>query len=63
MKDLLAALGLALVIEGLAYAAFPDAMRRMVEQITRMPPSGLRMVGLMTAGVGLIGVWLARKIL
>lgn len=61
MRDLAAALALALVIEGLAWAAFPEGMRRMVAGLLSLPAETLRMVGLFAAILGLLGVWLARS--
>lgn len=63
MTDLTTALALVLVIEGLAWAAFPEAMKRMMAQVLIMPPDLLRMVGLFMAVLGLGGVWLARAVL
>ncbi|EME69075.1 hypothetical protein H261_15120 [Paramagnetospirillum caucaseum] len=63
MTDLITALALVLVIEGLAWAAFPEAMKRMMAQVLVMPPDLLRMVGLLMAVLGLGGVWLARAAL
>ncbi len=60
MNDLWTALALVLVIEGLLYAAFPDPMRRMVVAILAVPVATLRIAGLVTAGVGLLAVWLLR---
>jgi len=60
MTDLATALALVLVIEGLAWAAFPEAMRRMMAQVMVMPPEILRGVGLFMAILGLGGVWLVR---
>ncbi|MBT3767464.1 MAG: DUF2065 domain-containing protein, partial [Rhodospirillales bacterium] len=37
MSDLLTALGLVLVIEGVVYALFPDAMKRMTTQMLQIP--------------------------
>ncbi len=37
MGDLFAALALAIVIEGLLYAAFPEQMKRMIAQVLTMP--------------------------
>lgn len=60
MQDLITALALVLVIEGLAYAAFPDLMQRMMRQALAMPPSLLRWSGLTLAlalaGVGLVAL-------
>lgn len=60
MSDLIVALGLVLVIEGILYALFPDAMRRMMAQVLEMPPSVIRGAGLTAAAVGLGLVWLIR---
>jgi uncharacterized protein YjeT (DUF2065 family) len=60
MTDLVAALGLAMAIEGILYALFPDGMRRMMERALALPSQVIRVTGLVAAlfGVGL--VWLAR---
>jgi len=60
VRDFLTALALALALEGVAYALFPDAMRRMVASILAMPPASLRMAGLVAATLGVAGVWLVR---
>lgn len=54
MSDLFAALGLAIVIEGLLYAAFPEQMKRMVAELLRLPNQHLRLVALAMAGGGLV---------
>lgn len=61
MTDLLAALGLVLVLEGAAYALFPAQMRRLMEQMRLTPETQLRTAGLIAALVGLIMVWIARS--
>jgi uncharacterized protein YjeT (DUF2065 family) len=61
MSDLVAALGLALAIEGILYALFPDGMRRMMERALALPPSAVRVAGLMAAVFGVGLVWLARR--
>jgi uncharacterized protein len=60
MKDFLVAVGLVFVIEGLVFAAFPQAAKRAVVAITETPESVLRLVGLGSAVGGLIVVWLFR---
>ena len=60
-SDLFAALGLALVLEGAAYTLFPDAMRKMMEQILALPVAIVRTIGLFTAFTGVVLVWLARS--
>ena len=49
---LLAALGLMLVFEGLAYALAPDMMKRMTAMIASLSPEDLRRSGLMAAIIG-----------
>ena len=58
--DLFAALGLALVLEGAAYALFPEAMRKMMAQVLALPASNMRTVGLIAAVIGVGIVWLVR---
>jgi len=60
MNDLLAAIGLVLVIEGLLYAVFPGAVRRMMEIARETPDSTLRAGGLMALVAGVLIVWLVR---
>jgi uncharacterized protein YjeT (DUF2065 family) len=60
MSDFIAAVGLVLVIEGLAYAAFPGAMRRAVEIMASSPDGQLRVAGIVSAVVGLMIVWFVR---
>ncbi|MBH89846.1 MAG: ubiquitin-binding protein [Magnetovibrio sp.] len=59
--DLFAALGLALVLEGAAYALFPDAMRKMMEQIIALPVTNIRTIGLFAAFAGFALVWLVKS--
>lgn len=61
MRDLLTALGLAMVIEGVAYALFPGAMQRMMKAVAGLPPSSLRAMGLAGAVLGLLSVWVVRS--
>ena len=37
MVDLITALGLAITIEGIAYALFPDAMKKMMAKVLALP--------------------------
>ena len=61
MDDLLSALGLVLVIEGLLYAAAPDGMKRMMAAAQAVPSQALRAGGILAAVVGLAVVWLIRR--
>ncbi len=60
MADLMTALGLALAIEGMAYALFPDGMRKMIAQVMEQPNSVIRSAGVVAAGAGVVIVWLVR---
>lgn len=60
MSDLFAAIGLILLIEGVAYGAFPDFMRRAAFDISRADPELIRIVGLGAALVGLVVLWFVR---
>lgn len=63
MGDLVAALGLALAIEGLLCAAFPDGMRRAMAEAAKSPTDRMRMVGVVSAVVGVAVVWGAQSLL
>jgi uncharacterized protein len=60
MTDFLAALGLVFVVEGLVFAAFPEAAKRAVAVMMDTPDQGLRAVGLVSAVFGLVVLWLVR---
>ena len=60
MSDFLAALGLVFVIEGLVFAAFPEAAKRAMSSVLETPDLSLRLIGIGSAIVGLFVVWLAR---
>ncbi len=61
MRDLLTALALVLVIEGVLYSLFPEAMKRMVVQLVALPPGALRVSGLIAACLGVAAIWLIRQ--
>ncbi len=60
MIDFLAALGLVFVIEGLVFAAFPAHAKRAMLNVLETPEATLRVVGIGSAVVGVLLVWLAR---
>lgn len=60
MTDFFSALAVAIILEGAAYALFPDAMRRMIAQVLETPDRIVRAAGLAATFVGLILLWLAR---
>jgi hypothetical protein len=60
VTDLFSALALAIIIEGLLYAAFPEQMKRMLASVQSMPASTIRAVALACAAVGLVLLWFIR---
>lgn len=60
MGDLVTAIGLALVIEGILYALFPAQMRRALELVFASGEGAVRRSGLTAALIGLGIVWLVR---
>jgi uncharacterized protein YjeT (DUF2065 family) len=60
MADLITAIGLAIAIEGTAYALFPGPMKKMLLQVLAQPASHLRNAGLIAAVLGVGIVWLVR---
>jgi uncharacterized protein YjeT (DUF2065 family) len=62
MLDLIAALGLALAVEGILFAAFPDGMRRAMFEAAHSPSDRMRLVGILSALIGLGIIWLVRQL-
>lgn len=62
MSTLLLALGLVMIIEGLAYALAPSLIERMLEMLRSLPESAVRQMGWLVVVTGAILVWLALQI-
>jgi uncharacterized protein YjeT (DUF2065 family) len=60
MSDLIVAIGLVLVIEGLLWSLFPGLGRRLLETSAGTPESSLRMAGAVAVALGVAVVWLVR---
>ena len=60
MSDLVAALGLVLVIEGLLWAAFPSLTTRILQSVVGTPEMVLRVCGVVAIALGVLIVWLVR---
>ena len=54
------ALGLAIAIEGIIYALFPEAMKRMMAMVMVQPTGSIRGAGIGAAVAGVIILWLVR---
>ena len=60
MGDLLVGLGLALVIEGLVWAAFPWLGLKLLVAAAETPEPMLRVAGAIAMAVGVVVVWAVR---
>ncbi len=60
MSDLLLALALMFALEGLAFAAFPGAMKRAMRDAAETPEQALRLIGFVCAVIGIVVVWALR---
>jgi uncharacterized protein len=60
VSDLVVALGLALAIEGILFAAFPDAVKRAMQDAAQTPAERMRIVGIGSAVIGVVIVWVVR---
>jgi uncharacterized protein YjeT (DUF2065 family) len=62
MSDFIVALGLVFVIEGLVFAAFPGPAKRALLAVTESPEAMLRIVGIVSAVLGLVIIWIMRSL-
>ena len=60
-SDFLIGVALLLVFEGLMFAASPAWMRRAMKSALVMPDNILRIVGIVSAVVGLVLIWFVRR--
>ena len=60
VADLFTAIGLAIALEGMAYALFPAAMKKMMAHVLAQPLNNLRWAGLLAILIGVGVVWLIR---
>jgi uncharacterized protein YjeT (DUF2065 family) len=62
MLDLVAALGLALAVEGILFAAFPEGVRRAMYEAAHTPSDRMRAVGIASAIIGVAIIWAVRHV-
>jgi uncharacterized protein len=62
MSVILLAIGLVLVVEGLAFALAPSRMEEIVAMIASLSPERRRMIGLAMLAAGVVLVWGARRL-
>ena len=60
MNDFLVALGLVFTLEGILFAAFPGVTKRALAHIMETPDNILRGMGIASAVIGVVIVWLVR---
>jgi uncharacterized protein YjeT (DUF2065 family) len=60
MSDFLVAVGLVLAFEGVLFAAFPVHTKRAMASAVETPEGLMRAIGLASAVLGVIIVWLIR---
>ena len=60
MNELFSALALAIALEGIVYALFPDRMKRVMSIAIEQPTANLRFVGLLAAVLGVVIIWVIR---
>ena len=58
--DFLVGIGMVLILEGLLFTANPNWMRSAMKSAMESPDNILRAVGLVSAVIGLILIWLVR---
>lgn len=58
MTELFLAIGLVLLMEGLAYALFPRQLKEAIRLALTQPDQTLRMIGLVAATIGVALVWM-----
>ena len=63
MEDFLAALALLFVIEGLLFAAFPNATRRAMLEAAHTPDGMVRKIGIACAIAGVTLLFIVRRML
>ena len=55
------ALGLVLIIEGLAYALAPSLIERMLQALSEIPENARRGMGALAIVIGLVFLWVANQ--
>ncbi len=58
VHDILTGIALVLVIEGLAYALAPSLVERLLEGLRPLRLDQRRLIGLVSLGLGIGGLWL-----
>jgi uncharacterized protein YjeT (DUF2065 family) len=60
VDDLIVALGLVLVIEGILYGGMPFLAKRLAAEVLSVPEQVMRVAGLLAVALGVLIVWFVR---
>jgi uncharacterized protein YjeT (DUF2065 family) len=60
MSDFVVAIGLVFAIEGILFAAVPAMVKRAISHVLETPDASLRLIGIISAVIGVVVVWLVR---
>ena len=63
MSELVTAIGLVLVIEGLLYAVVPGRLKSLAEFASQIPDETLRTAGIVAIAAGVAVVWVGRSLI
>ena len=63
MAYFLSVLGLALIIEGIPYFAFPDKMKSLLAKLPAFPSRSLRVFGITAICIGLLLIYISQNYL
>jgi uncharacterized protein YjeT (DUF2065 family) len=61
LTHILIGLALWFLIEGLLYAAAPDAMKRFARYIAELPEAAIRQAGFLTMVLGIVFFWVVLR--
>ncbi len=62
MATVFLALGLVLIVEGLAWVLAPSLIERLLEAMRELPESARRQIGALGLVIGLILLWIAHQL-
>jgi hypothetical protein len=63
MSDFICLIGMVMIVEGLPYFAFPEKIKQWLVKLIETPDASLRRMGLALMVVGLLLIWVGRRLL
>ena len=60
---IIVAFGIMLIFEGIVYFAFPEAAKRLMNEVQQLPDKVLRIFGFIALVVGLLFIFLGSRVL